>query len=146
MLTYPAKISYNRKDRAYLVSFPDFPNVNTFGATVDDAIRQAKEALTLSFEVDFQRGFQMPKPSKPSGINIYMIPLPLHIEVPFRLRQLRGKLTQEQIAKRLKITPQAYQKFEHPGKCNITLRKLEELEDVFNSSFHLLVQERRGRI
>lgn len=141
MIKFPAKISYSRQDKSYLVSFPDFPNVNTFGASLEEAIANAQEALSLSIEVDFERGFKMPEPSKLTASRIYQIPLPLHIEVAIRLRQIRGSRTQEQIAKRLKIAPQAYQKFENPRKCNLTLRKLEELERALQHKFDLIVCE-----
>jgi antitoxin HicB len=139
MLCYPAKIVHNRKDKAYLVSFPDFPNVNTFGDTLEEAIYYAHEALSLSVEVDFERGFDMPKPSKIQGKNIYQIRLPLHVEIPLRLRELRGNQSQKEVAKKLKISAQAYQKFEHPTKCNLTLKTLEQLEKVFDCQFNFSV-------
>lgn len=143
MLAYPAKITYSRKDKVYLVTFCNFPNVNTFGDTLEDALQKAHEALALSFEVDFERGFKMPKPSKVKGSNIHLIRLPLYIEIPFCLRQMRGKLSQEEVAKQLNISAQAYQKFEHPAKCNLTLKKLEDLALVFNRSFDFVVRDRK---
>jgi antitoxin HicB len=89
MLSYPAKISFSRKDRFYLVSFPDFPNVNTYGDSITDAINKGTQALALSFEVDFERGFKMPAPSKIKGRNIHQVPSPLHIYKWWVAREFR---------------------------------------------------------
>jgi len=68
---YQAKIK--KEDGVFLVSFPDFPNINTYGETHKEALEMAEEALNGSLESDFSRGFSMPKPSKSKNRNLYNI-------------------------------------------------------------------------
>lgn len=58
---YPAKITYTKKDNSYLVEFPDLNGRLTEGATLDDALKNAKEALTGYLSSLFERGFKMDK-------------------------------------------------------------------------------------
>ncbi len=55
-------IEYEAQDPAYVVEFPDFPNVLTSGATLADAFRNACEALDLPLESLQKLGKRLPKP------------------------------------------------------------------------------------
>ena len=49
----------------------------------------------------------------------------------WELRKLRGNLPQSEIAKRLGLTYQAYQRLENPIKGNPTIKTLEKVAKVF---------------
>ena len=55
-------IEYEAQDPAYVVEFPDFPNVLTSGGTLAEAFRNACEALDLHLESLQKLGKRLPKP------------------------------------------------------------------------------------
>jgi len=139
IFTYPAKIRRLSGDRSYLVEFPDLPGCLTEGNTLEEAKRNAKEALTGYLSSIFERNLRIPDPSSLKGRNIHNIEPEPEVAVPILLRKLREtrKLTQGDIAKVLGISYQAYQRLEKPGKSNPTLKTLERLAKVFNKDLRL---------
>ncbi len=129
MLQYPAKIK--GAEEGYIVAFPDFENINTWGATLDDALKNAEEALNGCLESDFERGFQLPEPSVKKGRNMHYIPVKPHIAVSIMLRKLRAGQTQQDIARKLKISFQVYQRLENPRKANPTIKTLEKVASAY---------------
>lgn len=128
-----------KKDNgAYLVFFPDFENVHTYGETLKEAVKNAEEALNGCIESDFERGFSLPIPSKINRKNAHAINVCLHIEVAYQLRKLRNGRSQSEIAKELGVSYQAYQKLENPRKCNPTLKTLEKIQRVFHKDLHIV--------
>jgi antitoxin HicB len=49
------------------VSFPEWPNVHTWGETLEEALANASEALNGAIESDFERGFDLPEPRQHRG-------------------------------------------------------------------------------
>ena len=47
---YVFTVAYEARDRAYVVDFPDIPEIVTSGATLGDACTNACEALDLHLE------------------------------------------------------------------------------------------------
>lgn len=131
-MTYTAILK--KTDGAYLVRFPDFPHINTYGETVKEAFKNAQEALNGCLESDFERGFRLPKQSKKTYKNGYAIDVQPHIFLAYQLRKIRNGLSQSEIARKLGISYQAYQKLENPRKCNPTIKTLEKISDVFNKT------------
>ena len=127
-MEYSAKIVKENGD--FLVSFVDFPNVMTYGETLEEAIKNATEALNGSLESDFERGYELPKKSNAIGDDNYLIPVLAHIEISYELRQMRETKSQIEIARELGVTYQAYQKLENPRKCNPTIKTLERISSV----------------
>ncbi len=136
MMTYRAKIT--KQDVAYLVSFPEFPNVNTYGDTLAEALANASEALNGAIESDFERGFDLPKPKVHRGKAYHDIAILPHIEIACRLRQLRNGRPQTEIARKLNVSYQAYQKLENPRRCNPTVKTLEKISAAFGK--HLKIE------
>lgn len=129
MLCYPAHIV--KDDDALLVTFPDFENVVTFGTTIEEAILNAEEALNGCLASDFERNFNIPEPSSIIGENIHAITVAPHVAVAVMLRKLRADATQVEIARKLDISYQVYQRLENPRKANPTLKTLEKIAKVF---------------
>ncbi len=121
----------------YLVSFPDFVNINTYGETKEEALVNAAEALNGAIESDFERGFILPKPRKINSKNSFEIPVQPHIELAYQLKNLRKGKTQVEIARELGISYQAYQKLENPRKCNPTIKTLEKISAVFGKKLNV---------
>ena len=121
------------------MEFPDLPGCLTEGNTLEEAKRNAKEALTGYLSSVFDRNLKIPEPSALKGRNIYFIEPEPEVTIPILLRKLREtrKLTQGDIAKVLGISYQAYQRLEKPGKSNPTIKTLERLAKVFNKELRL---------
>lgn len=135
MLQYPAIVK--KADGSYLVSFVDFENINTYGETLEQALKNAEEALNGCLESDFERGFRILEPSDKKGRNIYYIPVKPHIAVALMLRQLRADRTQQEIARKLKISFQVYQRLENPRKANPTIKTLEKVARAYGKHVSL---------
>ena len=59
--TYPTKI---RKDKAgfFLITFPDFPEAATDGESIEEALRNATDALEEAIAGRINRGEPVPQP------------------------------------------------------------------------------------
>jgi antitoxin HicB len=128
----------HRDKGQFVVTFPDFPNVNTFGDSLEEALAHAREALNGALESDFERGYALPDPTdfrgRKSHHPIRVLP---HIEIAYELKKIRKGASQSQIAAKLGISYQAYQKLENPRKCNPTIKTLERIGDVFGRELRI---------
>ena len=112
--------------------FPDLEGCFTDGASKEELAANAVEALTGWISSVIKRGFKIPKPTfrAPGSIPI---PLPLAMGVALQLRWIRQSkhLSQQEVARRLGISYQAYQRFENPVKANPNLKTLERLSNIY---------------
>jgi antitoxin HicB len=129
MLVYPARIE--KTDETFLVMFPDLENVITYGASIEEAVANAEEALNGCIEADFERNFSIPSPSTLSGEGIFQIPVLPHIAVALMLRILRANRSQMEVAQQLNISYQVYQRLENPRRANPTIKTLEKIARVY---------------
>lgn len=63
MLNYPVTLSPD-SNNTYLVNFPDFPEAHSVGETVDEALREAVDALITAVEMYFNARSPVPLPSR----------------------------------------------------------------------------------
>jgi antitoxin HicB len=112
----------------YIAQFPDMSNVVTCGFSHEEALAMAKEALDGCLEADISRGNAIPPPANKKG---YPITVANHIVVALRLRELRGSQSQTDIAKKLGLSYQSYQRLENPRKANPTIKTLEKIARVY---------------
>ena len=129
-MQYPAKIQL--EDELWMVEFPDFPSVLTFGESFEDAQAMATQALNGALESDFESGFSLPEPSAiPQGEEGWVwVMVEAHIYVPYLLREERGKVPLQEVAKQLKVAPQTLFRYEQPTG-NLTLKTLEKVARVY---------------
>jgi len=132
MIQYPAKITYSKADKAYIVTFPDLPGCLTYGASLDEAQENASEALSGYLESIDLRKISIPKPSRLAGKNTYRIRPEKRVAFALWLKIKRAEhgFSQKDMARMLKINFQSYQKFENPKKTNPTLKTIEKVENV----------------
>ncbi|EMY70107.1 type II toxin-antitoxin system HicB family antitoxin [Leptospira vanthielii] len=135
-ISYPAIIKYSSKDKVFNVEFPDLPGCLTFGDDENEAILNAQEALTGYLESIDSRKLNIPEPSKLKGKDIKFITPEKNVSFAIWLKKSREKqgLSQKQIAQKLNIAYQTYQKFEDPHKSNPTLKTIIRLEEVFHEN------------
>ncbi len=121
------------------VIFPEHPGVVTFGHDWEEAKEMASEALAAVLESDFDKvNFNLPpakKPRKKKGEKVVFIRVEPNIRMAYQLRIWRKqvKLTQKQMAQRLDISYQAYQRMERPGKSNLTIETLDKIANSLNA-------------
>ena len=61
--TYPAKLTPDRKDGGYVVTFRDLTEVITQGDSVEEALSEAEGALQAAIEGRHEDGLDIPVPS-----------------------------------------------------------------------------------
>jgi len=116
-----------QEDGLYGVEFPDIPNIITVGTTHQEAVAMASEALNAALESDVARGLSLPDPATAPGEGLEAIEVFPHIILAWEIRKLRGDLSQSEIAARLGLSYQAYQRLENPTKGNPTVKTLERV-------------------
>jgi dihydroorotase-like cyclic amidohydrolase/DNA-binding XRE family transcriptional regulator len=99
-----------------------------------EALAMAKEALDGCLEVDISQGNTVPQPSYAKG---YPITVANHIVVALQLRELRGEQSQTDIARKLGLSYQAYQRLENPRKANPTVKTLEKIARVYGRELNI---------
>ena len=123
-----------KEGNEFIAQFPDMPNIITCGFTHDEALVMAKEALEGCLESDISHGLPIPKPSYKKG---YPIVVASHIALAQRLRELRGEQSQTDIAKKLGLSYQSYQRLENPKKANPTIKTLEKIAHVYGTELRV---------
>ncbi len=136
---YPARITYQKEDKSYLVRFPDLEGCLTEGEALEEALKNAREALSGYLASIFDRGFKIPEPSSLKGKNIYQIEPDPDVAIPIMLRRIREeqKISQITAASKLDISYQAYQRLENPNKFNPTITTLEKVVKIFGKRLHV---------
>lgn len=131
---YPARIDWSETDHVFEVEFPDLPGCITYGETLEEAREQASEVLTGYLESVLGREVPFHEPSEIHE-GMYAIEPERHVAFALWLREKRkeNNLSQGDVAKRLGVRYQVYQRLEDPAKTNPTLQTIERLEKVFNS-------------
>jgi len=117
-----------KEGNMFIVRFPDMPNIQTFGYTKEEALAMAKEALDGCLEVDISHGNEIPPPAYVKG---YQVSVASHIALSLQLRELRGNQSQTNIAQKLGMSYQAYQRLENPRKANPTVKTLEKIAHAY---------------
>jgi antitoxin HicB len=130
-----------RKQRggAHLVEFPDLPGCLTEGDSPREALANAREALSGWLFVAIKHGDDIPASRVRRGRDYHHVVPDLDVTIPLAIlsaRKRRG-LTQQQVARALGISQQAYRKLEMPGRSNPTLKTLERLAGVLGLEVHL---------
>ena len=121
------------------VEFPDLPNVITVGSTREEALAMALEALNAALESDVSRGLSLPKPLAGPGKGLCPIEVSAHIVVANEIRRLRGDRSQSEIAARLGLSYQAYQRHENPAKGNPTVKTLQRVARAFGKRLEVRI-------
>jgi len=128
-----------------LVRFPQHPGVNTFGRDWEEAEDMASEALNVALESDFDRGIKLPALRKPrvgKEERVVLVPLEAEVRMAFVLREWRENagFTQQEMASRLSVSYQAYQRMERPGRSNLTVSTLDRIARALDRDLVISVQ------
>ena len=110
---YPARIE---KDDGgiYFVSFPDIEEAITQGETMEEALFNAAEVLSLVLEHRLDENMEIPEPSALTGENIYMIAPAAGVQAAVLVRKCRGGRTMADLARALDTSWPAAKRLENP--------------------------------
>ncbi|MCL2520540.1 MAG: type II toxin-antitoxin system HicB family antitoxin [Spirochaetaceae bacterium] len=125
-----------QEENEYIVSFPDLSNILTCGFNEEEALVMASDALNGVLEVSISHGLEIPPPSYTGGYPIRVYP---HIALSLQLRKLRGSQSQSEIASKLGLTYQAYQRLENPRKANPTVKTLEKIARIYGRELKIII-------
>jgi antitoxin HicB len=133
-MTYNCTIE--KEGDEYIAQFPDMTNIVTCGFSQEEALAMAKEALEGCLESDISRGLPVPPPAYKEG---YPVSVANHIALSLRLRELRGDQSQTDIARKLGLSYQSYQRLENPRKANPTVKTLERIAGVYGRKLNISI-------
>jgi len=126
----------DKQEDMYIAQFPDMPNIMTYGFSHEEALRMAKDALDGVLAVEIAQGQEVPRPSFAGG---YPVAVASHIAIALQLRALRGGQSQTEIAKKMGLSYQAYQRLENPKRANPTLKTLEKIAGAFGKELTVTI-------
>ena len=59
-MKYTVVLEFSDEDEVYLVNVPAFPEVHTYGETIEEATANAREAIELAVEMYLEEGKSLP--------------------------------------------------------------------------------------
>jgi antitoxin HicB len=109
MKNYPARVLPD--GAGYMVSFRDVPEALTSGATKEEAITMAQDALITAMDFYFEDRREVPMPSKRRKGEVEIeLPPSVTAKVLLLNEMLRNKVRASDLARRLKTSPQVVQR------------------------------------
>lgn len=107
MFTYPVRLTPDKDDGGFVVTFPDIPEAITQGDTEAAALRAAHDALVTALDFYFEDGRTVPLPSRAKrGQRTVELPASLAAKVLLLNEMIRQRVRPAELARRLKTTPQ----------------------------------------
>ena len=129
----PCKIMYVKSDKCWYVESPGFyDGFITYGNSLDEAKVMAAEAVSGLLESYLEHGdkFAIPKAvSKNGWYNIEIDP-GLSFALWLRNARISRNMTLAEVAEKMGVKYQVYQKLENPRTANPTLKTLKKLEMI----------------
>jgi antitoxin HicB len=103
MLAYPVELTPDGK--FLMVTFPDIPEANSQGDSVEDALEMAKDALETALDFYFDARRPVPAPSKPKrGQHVVALRASVAAKVLLLNEMAAQKLRPSELARRLQMT------------------------------------------
>ncbi len=121
---YPALIEQD-KSGMYFVQFSDLEEAITDGETMDEALFNASEVLSLTIESRLDEAIKVPAPSNIQGENIYLIAPAARVQAALLIHQARGTRSLADLARALETSWPAAKRLENPHHSP-TLKALDK--------------------
>ncbi|MDR3491330.1 MAG: type II toxin-antitoxin system HicB family antitoxin [Gammaproteobacteria bacterium] len=119
---YPAIFEYDKSEKRYTVHFPDLSEAITEGKTLNEAIFNATEVLTLTLEGRMDEKIKIPKPSHHK--NAKLISPSAKAQAALLMRWAKGNHSFAEVARALNTSWPSVARLEDPHHWP-TLRQLE---------------------
>lgn len=121
-ILYPAIIT--KEHKRYTVEFPDLPEAITEGESLEEAVFNASDVLTLTLEGRMEEGLDIPSPSHIK--KAYLIAPSARIQAALLIRLAKGQHTLSEIARSLGTSWPSVARLEDPHHWP-SLRQLERV-------------------
>lgn len=121
---YPAILEYNQIEKRYTVCFYDLTEAITEGETMEEAVFNASEVLTLTLESRIDEGIDIPMPSYCNCKGAKLIAPSARAQSALLMRWAKGNHTTAEIARTLNTSWPAVARLEDPHHWP-NLRQLE---------------------
>jgi antitoxin HicB len=127
MVKYPAVVHHDADGLS--IEIIDFPTCFTDGGSIEELTANAVEALSLHLRCMLEDNDDIPEPSDIQGENIIYITPRYEVALPVILKKRREELSlrQSDVAEKMNIPYQTYQKLERAKPFNPTLKTLEKV-------------------
>ena len=132
--TVSCKIIYSEEDKCWYVEAPGFyDGIMTHGNSLEHAKEMASEAVSGLFETYLEHGIPFSIPPVNNAPDYYAIPLEPGLSFALWLSSQRKshEMTLREVAEKMGVKYQVYQKLENPRTANPTLKTLKKLEAIF---------------
>ena len=130
----PCKITYSKSDKCWYVESPGFyDGYITYGNSLDEAKAMAAEAVSGLLESYLEHGdkFTIPKGKVSPDWHDIEIEPSLAFALWLRNARVSRNMTLAEVAEKMGVKYQVYQKLEDPRTANPTLKTLKKLETIF---------------
>jgi len=108
MLAYPVRLNPDHESGGYVVAFTDIPEALTQGETLEEALRQAQDALETALDFYFDERRPVPMPSRPKrGQTTVVLPISIEAKILLLNEMTRQGVRPADLARRMKTSPQA---------------------------------------
>jgi antitoxin HicB len=137
---YPVKLSPDKSDGGYVVTFRDIPEAITQGDTVDEALEQAVDALEEAIAGRIRRGEDIPIPSEPTAKeHAVVLPIATATKASLYMAVRESGLSKVQLAAKMGIDEKEVRRLVdpyHPSK----LPRIEEALQTLGKRLIVTVQ------
>ena len=127
---YPAKIEQD-EDGRFVVTFPDFGWGATDGATLEEAMDEARDLLRELIATTIREGKALPTPSRPGKRRPLVVPpLPIALKAAFYEAYRQANISQRRLARALDVGENEVRRMLNPdhatkvGTMDAVLRQL----------------------
>jgi len=130
----PCRIFFSKSDKCWYVESPGFyEGYITYGNSLEEARNMAAEAVSALLESYLEHGdkFIIPKGKSSSGWYGIEIEPGLAFALWLRNARISHNMTLADVADKMGVKYQVYQKLENPKTANPTLKTLKKLETIF---------------
>ncbi|MBX9903004.1 MAG: type II toxin-antitoxin system HicB family antitoxin [Burkholderiales bacterium] len=102
--TYPVKLTRDRKDGGYVVTFRDIPEAITQGNNVEEALSEAEGALQAVIEARIEDALDIPAPSRAkNGELMASSPVTTVLKAAVYLSMREQGVSKSELARRMQI-------------------------------------------
>jgi len=138
-ILYPAKFTYNKKDKRYFVKFYDLEEAITEGDSLEETLFNAAEVLTLTLEGRLDEKTKIPRPSKRRAKNTRYIAPSARVQAALLIRLSRKGHSISEIARALDSSWPAISRLEDPHHWP-SLRQLERTASAIGQRLVLTLE------
>ncbi|MDR2942890.1 MAG: type II toxin-antitoxin system HicB family antitoxin [Treponema sp.] len=134
--TVPCKITYSETDKRWYVESPGFyDGIITDGESLEHAKEMAAEAVCGLIETYIEHNIPFSIPPANNGADYHAIPLEPGLTFALWLRGQRKShnMSLADVAEKMGVKYQVYQKLENPRTANPTLKTLCKIERIFGN-------------